>query len=223
MIIEMMTKEAAKNLLQNLDPQAALKERTYTIVVPFMPISFKPEDNANLRQTERENRWNEGTVLTACWIKPVEKRTNTQRVAHILITFTDPTSANNAIRDGIAHYGHITKECIAHNDTCANCGNNHRTTDCTTKDKQYCIACETTDHLSRDRDCPTFIKRCESLDKRYPDNQLPYFPTNDEWTQATAPPKPPPYQKPPPPPPKNDHNQQPTLTQQRLDMYPMRN
>jgi hypothetical protein len=62
MIIEMTTKEAAvylrtnneakKNLLQNLDPQAALKERTYTIVVPFMPISFKPEDNANLRQIE---------------------------------------------------------------------------------------------------------------------------------------------------------------------------
>jgi hypothetical protein len=175
----------------------------------------------------------------------VEKRTNTQRVAHILITFTDPTSANNAIRDGIAvdqaklwpsknrqepmrcakcqHFGHIAKECIAHNDTCANCGNNHQTTDCTTKDKQYCTACETTDHSSRDRDCPTFIKRCKSLDKRYPDNQLPYFPMNDEWTQATAPPKPPPYQKLPPPPPKNDHNQQPTLTQQCLDMYPMRN
>ncbi|KAG1764374.1 hypothetical protein EV702DRAFT_982078, partial [Suillus placidus] len=157
MIIEMMTKEAAEYLrtnnnakeclLRNLDSQATFKERTYTVVVPFMPIAFRMEDNAKLQQMERENGWNEGTVLTARWIKPVERRMNTQGVAHILITFTDPTTANNTIRDGIAvdqvklwpsknrrepmrcakcqQFRHIAKECIAHNDTCANCGNNH--------------------------------------------------------------------------------------------------
>ncbi|KAG2030455.1 hypothetical protein BDR03DRAFT_822830, partial [Suillus americanus] len=76
---------------------ATLKERTYMVVVPFMPTSFRPTDNTNLRQMEQENGWNEGTVLTARWIKPVERRTSTQRVAHILITLTDPITANNAI------------------------------------------------------------------------------------------------------------------------------
>ncbi|KAG1856452.1 hypothetical protein F4604DRAFT_1590324, partial [Suillus subluteus] len=111
MVVEMTTKEAVqylrtKNnakecLLRNLDPQATIKERTYMVVMPFMPTSFRPTDNTNLRQMEQENGWNEGTVLTAHWIKPVERRTSTQRVAHILITLTDPTTANNAILDGI--------------------------------------------------------------------------------------------------------------------------
>ncbi|KAG1854395.1 hypothetical protein C8R48DRAFT_675628 [Suillus tomentosus] len=72
-IIEMTTKEAAEHirtknnvkecLLQNLDPQATLKERTYTVVVPFMPTSFKPTDNTDLQQMEQENGWNKGTTL----------------------------------------------------------------------------------------------------------------------------------------------------------------
>ncbi|KAG2147781.1 uncharacterized protein EDB93DRAFT_1067360, partial [Suillus bovinus] len=73
------------------------------------------------------------------------------------------------------HYGHIARECIAHRDTCANCGNNHRTQDCSTKDKHFCTACNADDHPSWSRDCPSFIQKCEDTDKRYPDNTMPYF------------------------------------------------
>ena len=250
MIIEFMTKEAAEHVrintevkekfLKNLDPNATLKERTYPLVLPFMPLTFNPSNDDNLRQIEQENGWKTGTVLTARWIKPIEKRKSTQRVAHILITLTDPAPANMAIRDGITidklkiwpkknrreplrcakcqFYGHIARECISNGDTCANCGNNHRTSDCTTKDKKYCKTCETEDHTSWDRECPTLLKKCEDLDKRYPENTMPYFPTNEEWTLVTAPSKPAPYRKPPPP----ANSQRPTVTQQTLDTYPTR-
>lgn len=33
----------------------------------------------------------------------------------------------------------------------------------------------------------------EETDRRYPDNSMPYFPTNEDWTQVSAPPRPPPY------------------------------
>jgi len=250
MVIEFMTKEAADHLrtdanakekfLQNLDTNATLKERSYLVVVPFMPLYFKPSENTNLRQMGLENGWNKGTVLTARWIKPVEKRKSTQTVAHILITFADPSTANMAIQSGITVdqlklwpkknrreplrcakcqcYGHIAKECIAHGDTCANCGNNHHTSDCTMKDKKYCTACETEEHASWECDCPAFIKKCEDTDKRYPDNTMPYFLMHEEWTQVTAPARPPPYRKPP----QIETTQRQTSVQQRLDAYPMR-
>ncbi|KAG2742181.1 hypothetical protein P692DRAFT_201652991, partial [Suillus brevipes Sb2] len=214
MIIEMTTKEAAAfirsnpgtkdELVRNLDPDATFKERSYPLIVPFTPVSYNPTDAESTRQLESENGWNNGTILSTRWVKPAEKRSSSQKVAHLMIVFTEPQTANLAIRDGITidhlllwpkknrreplrcakcqHYGHIARECIAHGDTCANCGNNHRTSDCPTKDKYFCTACNTDDHASWSRDCPSFIQKCEDTDKRYPDNTLPYFPTDEEWT-----------------------------------------
>ncbi|KAG2110129.1 hypothetical protein DEU56DRAFT_706554, partial [Suillus clintonianus] len=115
-----------------------------------------------------------------------------------------PKIANIAIRDGITsnqlklwpkknrrepircakcqYYGHIARECISHGDTCANCGNNHRTSDCPSRNKSYCTSCETDDHASWNRDCPSFKKKCDDTDKRYPENSMPFFPTDEEWT-----------------------------------------
>lgn len=258
MVIEMMTKEAVEHIrndtntrrifLQNLDAEATIKECTYTIVIPFTPVTFHPEDHSHLRTLEDKNGWKESVILSARWIKPTEKRRNDQQVAHALITLTDPSTANTAIHDGITmrqlklwpkknrkepircakcqHYGHIAKECIKNGDVCANCGNNHRTSDCTTKDKQFCTSCESNEHSSWDRNCPTYSKRCEETNRRYPDNSMPDFPTNEEWTQVSAPPRPPPYQKPKPmenDQPQQQHQQQPNANmQQRLDSYPTR-
>lgn len=247
MTIEFKTKEAAiyictneetKNLLlKNLDPNATIKERTYPVVIPFIPVTFNPTSDTALRKLEDENNWTKGSLASARWIKLAEKRMSTQQVAHVLINFTEPMEANTAIRDGITfyqlklwlkknrrkpircakcqHFGHIAHECIAKGDTCANCGNNHRSNDCTTKDKNYCTSCETEDHSSWSRDCPFFKKKCDDTDKCYPDNSMPFFPTNEEWTQVAAPPKPAPYCKPAPPP----NDQPPPLTHRTLDSY----
>ncbi|KAG1808669.1 uncharacterized protein BJ212DRAFT_1302935 [Suillus subaureus] len=157
MIIEMTTKEAATfirsnpgtkdELVRNLDPDATFKERSYPLIVPFTPVSYNPTDVESTQQLESENGWNNGTILSTCWVKPAEKWSSSQKVTHLMITFTEPQTANLAIRDSITidhlllwpkknrreplrcakcqHFGHIARECIAHGDTCANCGNNH--------------------------------------------------------------------------------------------------
>ncbi|KAG0702849.1 hypothetical protein DFH29DRAFT_999071 [Suillus ampliporus] len=181
MVIEFTTKEAAdyihineetKNLfLKHLDPDATLKERTYPVVIPFMPISFDPTSKDALKALEKEN---------------------------------DPKIANIAIRDGITS-----------NQLKLWPKKNRREP---IRNKNYCMSCETEDHSSWSCDCPTFRKKCDDTDKRYPKNAMPFFPTNENWTHATAPPKPAPYRKPPPPP----SNQLPTLTQRTLDSFPTR-
>ncbi|KAG2339655.1 hypothetical protein BDR05DRAFT_849710, partial [Suillus weaverae] len=65
MILEMMTKEAAEHIctntnvktlfLQNLDSEANVKERTYPVVIPFMPVAFQPENQSSIHQLEEEN------------------------------------------------------------------------------------------------------------------------------------------------------------------------
>ncbi|KIK36106.1 hypothetical protein CY34DRAFT_45518, partial [Suillus luteus UH-Slu-Lm8-n1] len=88
MVIEMMTKEAAEHIhndtntrrifLQNLDAEATIKERTYTIVIPFTPVTFHPEDHSHLRTLEDKNGWKESAILSARWIKPTEKHRHDQ-------------------------------------------------------------------------------------------------------------------------------------------------
>ena len=212
-------KDTRELLLKHLDTNATLKDRTYSIIIPFMPLTFNPTNRNDLDALEDENGWSAGTIVSARWAKPAEKRKVNQQVAHVLVTLKDPSAANIAIRDGITlnllklwpHknkreplrcakcqcYNHVARECISQVDVCANCGNNHRTNDCTTRNKKYCVSCESEDHTSSNRDCLTFWKNCDNMDKRYPDNKIPYFPTLEPWTYAAAPENPALYSKPP--------------------------
>ncbi|KAG1758500.1 hypothetical protein EDD22DRAFT_740113, partial [Suillus occidentalis] len=79
------------------------------------------------------------------------------------------------------HYGHIACECIAHQDTCANCTGNHRTNECDNIKNTCCASCNTDDHPSWSRSCPELDRRCADLDARDTDNTMPYFPTDEEW------------------------------------------
>ncbi|OAX31978.1 hypothetical protein K503DRAFT_656691, partial [Rhizopogon vinicolor AM-OR11-026] len=86
-VMEMMNEMAAQHLredntkrafIDKLDPNATIKDRSYPIVMQFVPISFNPSQRENLTNLERENGWKEGSVLTAQWIKPPERRTKEQ-------------------------------------------------------------------------------------------------------------------------------------------------
>ena len=51
-----------------------------------------------------------------------------------------------------------------------------------------CVSCgEGSSHPSSAPTCPTFIRKCTALDERYPENAMPYFPTNENWTWAASP------------------------------------
>ena len=70
-------------------------------------------------------------------------------------------------------------------DTCGTCCKEHQTSECNSKDKTYCISCKSEEHASWERSCPEFRRHCTQFDKKFLEDDLPYFPMNEEWKLAT--------------------------------------
>ena len=122
--------------------------------------------------------------------------------AHAVFTITFAETANLIIKGGINVYGtrpkverikqepiqclkckgweHKAQDCTAASDTCGTCGDDHRTNICDNKSKIHCASCNNNDHASWDRACPEFLRRCAIYDDRYPENNLVYFPTEQD-------------------------------------------
>ena len=217
-IIQLESKEAADWLREpfnkhaftgNLDANAFIKERTYPIVVPRVPITFEPANQDHLRKVEGVNNLAPNTICKARWIKPIYRRHPKQLVAHATFTLSSACEANRLIRDGMnicsnrtypkrlkyepkqcmkcRKWGHFAAECHAKVDTCGTCGENHVTSECTESEKRYCVACKATDHASWDRSCPEFRRKSAHFDELHPENALTYFPTEESWTLIARP------------------------------------
>ncbi|KAG2038460.1 hypothetical protein BDR03DRAFT_813215, partial [Suillus americanus] len=167
---------------------AIFKDRAYPVVIQFVPLTFNPNSENQIHEFKQENKWEEGTISSAQWIKPPNKRTDQQRAAHLLVTFKNPINANEGICNGITlnknrlqakknkrepircakcqHYGHIARECTSHRDICANCSEDHRTSKCSNRNRRCCISCKKEGHASWEQNCPEFERRCADLDKR---------------------------------------------------------
>ncbi|KAF8269410.1 hypothetical protein EI94DRAFT_1547073, partial [Lactarius quietus] len=185
-----------------LAPDAEIVKCQYSILVPHIPLSFDPANDVNLHEVEECNDLPAGSIAKACWIKPEYRRAPEQWAAHTIFTMSDAT-ANQCIRDGIfvcgmkihpsrlkhepmqcmkcRRWGHFAQGSSASQDTCGTCRGEHRTSECTNKEKTFCVSCKSNTHASWDRDCPEFWRRCTQFDENYPENNLPYFPTSDDW------------------------------------------
>jgi len=82
-------------------------------------------------------------------------------------------------------WGHYAAECMEKQDTCGNCGGEHRTRECTNLQNHFCISCKTNDHASWDRNCPEFLCRMDRMDQNIPENVLKYYPMVENWTYMT--------------------------------------
>lgn len=190
-----------------------VKERTATVVVPYVPVTFKPEMDGALREVKHNSQLKEGSIVKATYIKPKHRRAQGQKVAHVMITFRNINEANHTLQfrmliEGKQVWGrkklpqptrcykcqaigvtHMASDCWADHDTCGQCGGNHRATDCiaTDQSKFNCTNCKQTGHGPGDRDCPTTKQAVLKMIQRNPVSQLPYFPTSNsktwEWEQ----------------------------------------
>ena len=110
LLLEMDSEDAAKWLdtpsnrtafLSHFAPEAALKARTYSLVVQFMPLQFKPDKDADLCSLEVVNRLPTGLIRRARWIKPAYRRAPEQTCGHLLVVMTRPEDANTVLTDGL--------------------------------------------------------------------------------------------------------------------------
>jgi hypothetical protein len=84
------------------------------------------------------------------------------------------------------NWNHYANECKASEDTCSNCAEPHRTDQCPNPLIRRCVSCKTSDHASWSRDCPMFIKKTDEYNIRYPENELPFIPSDEPWTWCTG-------------------------------------
>ena len=76
--------------LDNLGSGASIKDQTYQVIVQFIPVPFKPDDDDSLRTYESVNGLQPGSVLKE-WIKPIQDRREGQKVATARFYHKDPT------------------------------------------------------------------------------------------------------------------------------------
>jgi hypothetical protein len=84
-------------------------------------------------------------------------------------------------------WGHVAAACLEASDTCSTCGGEHQTCSCNTTDKIHCVSCKANMHASWDRNCPEFIWRCALHNKKHPENNLIFFPMEEDWTLVVTP------------------------------------
>ena len=175
-----------------------IREQTFNLIMPRVPIVFKPDNTAHIREIEEVNGLREHTICKVRWIKPIGRRRVGQTHTFAILSITSMDCANILIRDRLIicstrirptkqksepiqcmkcrRWGHFTGECPTEEDVCGTCRGKHCTSGCQNKDKRWCITCKSSDHASWDRSCPEFSRRCYLVDKRNPENSMPYFP-----------------------------------------------
>ena len=191
------------------DPDTIIRDRVHPIMVPRIPITFDPNNPKHLREVEEVNRMHPNAIKKARWIKPTYRRTRGQSCAHAIFTISTAADANRLLKDGIyvcnartfpkklkhepkqcmkcRRWGHYAAECRAQKDTCGTCGGQHKTSECESEDKRYCVSCKASTHTSWDRSCPEFLRKCDEYSKFHPENSLTYFPTDEDWTRTARP------------------------------------
>jgi hypothetical protein len=124
-----------------------IRERTYNLIVPRVPIIFNPENKTHIREIKEANALREYTICKARWIKPIKRRRAGQTHAFAILTITSADYANILIRDRLnicgirirptkqklehiqcmkcRRWGHFIGECPAKEDICSICGGKH--------------------------------------------------------------------------------------------------
>ena len=110
LLLEMDSKEAAvwiggphnkATFLSRFMPDAAFKSHMYSLVVQFVPLNFRLDDEGELHALEELNKLPPNAFLRARWIKPPYRRAVEQTCGHVLVVMTCPKDANAVLTDSL--------------------------------------------------------------------------------------------------------------------------
>ena len=180
------------------------KKRIFNVLAFNVPLNLDPSDDSHCDEINETNDLEANTVTSIRWAKPINRRTDKQRTAHLVLSYSNPEDANHAITNGITicnkkchvekirrepirclkcqRWNHMAKDCLAKTNTCSNCEGIHMTASCLHPHMTRCVSCKSDEHASWSRQCPTFLRRVAEFKERNPESLLPYFPTADPWT-----------------------------------------
>ncbi|OCH84479.1 hypothetical protein OBBRIDRAFT_693629, partial [Obba rivulosa] len=202
-------RDTMKSFASALGGETTVKAQVYAVLAEFVPISFDTTSPHSWSEVETRSNLDINDIKDGHWIKPVNRRQQGQRFAHLIVNLTTPEAANMAIHNGLVIAGkrisarkliteprrclkcqrfdpaHLARDCKQTHDTCGTCGSTkHTTSDCNEDDehKFRCTNCNTTGHASWSRDCPAFIVRRDRLLHRRPESQYVFYPTRNPLT-----------------------------------------
>ena len=108
--IEMDTDKAA-SWLSNTDNQkrvcdcigdnTSFKPRTFDIIAFNIPFSIDPTNDAHRQEINEVNNMDLNTIPKIRWAKAIDKRSPTQKTAHLILTTNNANMANRAITYGL--------------------------------------------------------------------------------------------------------------------------
>ncbi|KAF5383104.1 hypothetical protein D9615_004832 [Tricholomella constricta] len=157
-----------KLFVEKFGADVEMKDRSYPLLVEFVPTSLGDNAMEATREIERANGLGEGEITQAKWVRAPHTRTNpNQKSAHLIVSCRTKETANRAIGGGLViegkrvnakkldheprrclkcqfyGKGHIAQECKQVHETCGKCAGQHKSKDCKETDtrKFSCVNC----------------------------------------------------------------------------------
>ncbi|KAF8154053.1 hypothetical protein B0H34DRAFT_817929 [Crassisporium funariophilum] len=169
-----------KALFEALGQGIHFKARSYNLIAYNSPLEIDPGNPDHIQEICKVNSIADGQLMAM-------RRSNTQRSAHLILTFTDVDAANRTLIKGLAvchrklrvkkclkcqGWNHFAKECTSAMYICGTCAEQgQRTSKCPSPKKHR-------------RECPTFRRKQVDCNNANPKNSLPFIPLRDAWSWA---------------------------------------
>ncbi|KIM67414.1 hypothetical protein SCLCIDRAFT_58163, partial [Scleroderma citrinum Foug A] len=198
--------DRARAFISKFGSNVMLATKPFPILVEYVPICLNIDNSSALRDIECKNALPIGTIKSARWIKPIERRSPQQRRAHLALEIMKPSDANHAIKEGLVvlrprcsackllpepircmkcqsfEGSHFTRDCTKPDDTCSTCAGNHRTKECesTSLDQCRCTNCRKAGHAAWDQECPVYLEKARQYQSHIADAHYRFYPEKED-------------------------------------------
>jgi hypothetical protein len=181
-----------------------VRNNGYPLIMEYVLVAFNPNPHT-ISVLKILNELGANAISEARYLKDPTKRALNQKMAFLHMTFRSSKTTNRVIQDGLIIEGkkvcgrkeipeawrclkcqglthrHIASNCPQIHNSCAVCGEMHRTSECSSGNtRAYCVNCQTEGHTASSCNCPIFIAECEKIKFHFPENKYRFFPIIDD-------------------------------------------